>query len=66
MDSLDVSGPAEAWVRPLSGSVSVLPCTVLSSGIRRGLANADRAGLGTVCTWWKEGWEIMKKKEDEN
>lgn len=27
--------------RPLTGTVSVLPCTVLSSGIRKGLAMVD-------------------------
>lgn len=32
---MDVSLSAVAWERPLTGTVSVLPCTVVSSGIRR-------------------------------
>lgn len=46
MDSLDVSLPAEAWERPLTGSLSVLPCTVLSGGIGRGLAMVDSGRSG--------------------
>lgn len=34
---MDVSLSAVAWERPLTGTVSVLPCTVLSGGIRRDL-----------------------------
>lgn len=46
MDSLDVSLPAEAWERFLTDSLSVLPCTVLSSGTGSGLAMVDSGRSG--------------------
>lgn len=65
MDSLDVSLSAEAWERPLAGTVC---CFALCSRVVLGGAWQwwTVAGLGMVCTWWKEGWEMRKRKEDEN
>lgn len=68
VDSLEVSLSAEAWERPLTGSVDVLPRTALCSQVASGGAWQwwTVAGLGMVSTWWKGGWEIRKKKQDEN
>lgn len=62
VDSLEVSLSAEAWERPLTGSVSVLPCTVLSSGIRRGLAVVD-SGRSWHSVHMVEGGMGHKEKE---
>lgn len=52
---MDVSLSAVAWERPLTGTVNVLPCTVLSSGIRTdfGMVGSSRSSI--VCMWWREG-----------
>lgn len=64
VDSLDVSLSAEAWERP-PGTVC---CLALCSQVALGGAWQwwTVAGLGIVCMWWKEGWEMRKRKEDEN